>query len=172
MAPERFDRSHYHSAGLASCQYFVKKVSPDGQIGVQPRAAAKSRKDVRRRLAALSKPRYDNGSALFRRRLTSLERFLKIGLPDGRELDLRPGQFVQVSITGAGKAPISISSSRISPVPTGRGAPVPPPRRSPYNPDLSVRLFELDIEDAAAAQKKSPRPAPWHRGRSGLSRRD
>jgi len=45
------------------------------------------------------------------RRLTSLEKFFKIGLPDGRELDHRPGQFVQVSVIGAGEAPISISSS-------------------------------------------------------------
>ena len=45
------------------------------------------------------------------RRLTSLEKFFKIGLPDGRELDYRPGQFVQVSVLGAGEAPISISSS-------------------------------------------------------------
>lgn len=45
------------------------------------------------------------------RRLTSLEKFFKIGLPDGRELDYRPGQFVQVSVIGAGEAPISISSS-------------------------------------------------------------
>lgn len=45
------------------------------------------------------------------RQLTSLEKFFKIGLPDGRELDYRPGQFVQVSVMGAGEAPISISSS-------------------------------------------------------------
>lgn len=45
------------------------------------------------------------------RRLTSLEKFFKIGLPDGRTLDYRPGQFVQVSVIGAGEAPISISSS-------------------------------------------------------------
>ena len=45
------------------------------------------------------------------RGLTSLEKFFIIGLPDGRELDYRPGQFVQVSVIGAGEAPISISSS-------------------------------------------------------------
>ena len=45
------------------------------------------------------------------RRLTSLEKMLKIGLPAGRELDHHPGQFVQVSVIGAGEAPISISSS-------------------------------------------------------------
>ena len=32
------------------------------------------------------------------RRLTSLEKFFKIGLPEGRELEYRPGQFVQVSV--------------------------------------------------------------------------
>jgi len=45
------------------------------------------------------------------RRLTGLEKFFRIELPDGRELDHRPGQFVQVSVMGAGEAPISISSS-------------------------------------------------------------
>ncbi len=45
------------------------------------------------------------------RRLTSLEKFFKIELPEGRGLDHRPGQFVQVSVIGAGEAPISISSS-------------------------------------------------------------
>jgi len=45
------------------------------------------------------------------RRLTSLEKYFKIGLPAGRELNYRPGQFVQVSVLGAGEAPISISSS-------------------------------------------------------------
>jgi len=51
------------------------------------------------------------GSIQEARRLTSLEKFFRIGLPDGRELDHRPGQFVQVSVIGAGEAPISISSS-------------------------------------------------------------
>jgi NAD(P)H-flavin reductase len=45
------------------------------------------------------------------RPLTSLETLLEIALPDGRSLDHRPGQFVQVSVMGAGEAPISISSS-------------------------------------------------------------
>ena len=45
------------------------------------------------------------------RMLTSLEKFFKIGLPGGRELNYQPGQFVQVSVIGAGEAPISISSS-------------------------------------------------------------
>jgi sulfhydrogenase subunit gamma (sulfur reductase) len=45
------------------------------------------------------------------RRLTSLEKLFRIGLPEGRELGHRPGQFVQVSVIGAGEAPISISSS-------------------------------------------------------------
>ena len=51
------------------------------------------------------------GSIQEARRLTSLEKFFRIGLPDGRALDHRPGQFVQVSVIGAGEAPISISSS-------------------------------------------------------------
>src|SRR5512143_1221780 len=45
------------------------------------------------------------------RRLTSLEKLFRISLPDGRGLDHRPGQFVQVSVLGAGEAPISLSSS-------------------------------------------------------------
>jgi NAD(P)H-flavin reductase len=45
------------------------------------------------------------------RRLTSLEKMFTIGLPAGRGLDHHPGQFVQVSVLGAGEAPISISSS-------------------------------------------------------------
>ena len=57
------------------------------------------------------------------RRLTSLEKLFKIGLPDGRELHHRPGQFVQVSVIGAGEAPISICSS---------------PTRGPYL-ELAVR---------------------------------
>lgn len=57
------------------------------------------------------------------RALTSLEKLFKIGLPEGRKLDHRPGQFVQVSVTGVGEAPISISSS---------------PTRGPYL-ELTVR---------------------------------
>ena len=45
------------------------------------------------------------------RRLTILEKSFKIELPEGRGLVYRPGQFVQVSVIGAGEAPISISSS-------------------------------------------------------------
>ena len=45
------------------------------------------------------------------RRLTDLEKLFKVELPDGLGLDHRPGQFVQVSVMGAGEAPLSISSS-------------------------------------------------------------
>lgn len=51
------------------------------------------------------------------RKLTELERLFEIELNDGRELDHRPGQFVQVSVFGFGEAPISICSS-----PAKRGA--------------------------------------------------
>ncbi len=63
------------------------------------------------------------GSIQETRRLTSLEKLFRIGLPDGRELGHRPGQFVQVSVIGAGEAPISVSSS---------------PTRGPYL-ELTVR---------------------------------
>lgn len=43
--------------------------------------------------------------------LTPTEKLFKIELPNGQELNHKPGQFVQVSIFGYGEAPISISSS-------------------------------------------------------------
>lgn len=43
--------------------------------------------------------------------LTALEKVFTIALPDGLHLGHRPGQFVEVSVFGAGEAPISISSS-------------------------------------------------------------
>jgi sulfhydrogenase subunit gamma (sulfur reductase) len=45
------------------------------------------------------------------RRMTALEKLLRIELPDGFSLNHRPGQFVEVSLLGVGEAPISISSS-------------------------------------------------------------
>lgn len=42
---------------------------------------------------------------------TELEKFFRIELPSGFELDNKPGQFVEVSILGIGEAPISICSS-------------------------------------------------------------
>lgn len=50
------------------------------------------------------------------RDLTANEKLFEIALPDGRELGHRPGQFVKVSIFGAGEAAFSVSSS-----PTRRG---------------------------------------------------
>jgi NAD(P)H-flavin reductase len=43
--------------------------------------------------------------------LTALEKVFTIQLPDGKSLNHRPGQFVEVSMLGVGEAPISISSS-------------------------------------------------------------
>ncbi len=51
------------------------------------------------------------------KRLTSMEVFYRIELPDGAELGHQPGQFVEVSIFGVGEAPFSISSS-----PTHKGS--------------------------------------------------
>jgi sulfite reductase subunit B len=43
--------------------------------------------------------------------LTALEKRFEIGLPGGKSLGHKPGQFVEVSIFGYGEAPISICSS-------------------------------------------------------------
>lgn len=43
--------------------------------------------------------------------LTPAEKLFRIEMPEGRELNHKPGQFVQVSIMGLGEAPISVSSS-------------------------------------------------------------
>jgi len=48
--------------------------------------------------------------------LTEFERLFEIRLPEGRDLEHVPGQFVQVSMFGFGEAPISLCSS---PVKTG-----------------------------------------------------
>ncbi|MBN1903249.1 FAD/NAD(P)-binding protein [Candidatus Sumerlaeota bacterium] len=48
--------------------------------------------------------------------LTPTEKLFRIEMPEGRDLNQKPGQFVQVSILGLGEAPISVSSS-----PTRRG---------------------------------------------------
>ncbi|NHZ86059.1 MAG: oxidoreductase [Planctomycetia bacterium] len=45
------------------------------------------------------------------KRFTEKEKWFKIKLPAGRSLGHQPGQFVQVSIFGAGEAPISVTSS-------------------------------------------------------------
>ncbi|MFH1874490.1 MAG: FAD/NAD(P)-binding protein [Pseudomonadota bacterium] len=43
--------------------------------------------------------------------LTATERFFEIEFKSGRDLDHKPGQFVEVSVFGVGEAPISVSSS-------------------------------------------------------------
>lgn len=51
------------------------------------------------------------------KQMTPFEKFFELALEDGENLDHEPGQFVIVSIFGAGEAPISITSS-----PTQRGS--------------------------------------------------
>lgn len=48
--------------------------------------------------------------------LTATEKLFRIKLNSGKNLDHKPGQFVEVSVFGVGEAPISVSSS-----PTARG---------------------------------------------------
>jgi len=43
--------------------------------------------------------------------MTATEKFFTVELPRGQSLGHKPGQFVQISISGIGEAPISISSS-------------------------------------------------------------
>ena len=50
-------------------------------------------------------------SVEFVRPLTHTEKLFRLIRRDGRPFGHRPGQFVQVSITGIGEAPISVSSS-------------------------------------------------------------
>ncbi len=45
------------------------------------------------------------------RRMAATEKWFKIELEDGKDLEHCPGQFVEVSLLGLGEAPISISSS-------------------------------------------------------------
>ncbi len=45
------------------------------------------------------------------RELTEMETLYTVVLPDGKELNQKPGQFVEVSIFGVGEAPFSVSSS-------------------------------------------------------------
>ncbi len=51
------------------------------------------------------------------KRFTDKEKWFEIKLPGGRLLGHKPGQFVQVSLFGAGEAPISVTSS-----PTKKGS--------------------------------------------------
>jgi len=51
------------------------------------------------------------------KRFTDKEKWFEIKLPGGRSLGHQPGQFVQVSLFGAGEAPISVTSS-----PTKKGS--------------------------------------------------
>ena len=45
------------------------------------------------------------------KRFTEKEKWFEIQLPNGRSLGHQPGQFVKVSLFGAGEAAISITSS-------------------------------------------------------------
>src|SRR4030042_7043281 len=45
------------------------------------------------------------------KKMTDLEKLFEITLPNGECLDHDPGQFVEVSLFGAGEAPISVASS-------------------------------------------------------------
>ena len=56
------------------------------------------------------------GTIVEAKKMTDMEKYFKITLPEGQSLDHEPGQFVMVAIPGVGEAPISISSS-----PTKRG---------------------------------------------------
>jgi NAD(P)H-flavin reductase len=49
------------------------------------------------------------------RELTELEKLFEIQLSNGNDLNHKPGQFVELSLFGAGEAPISISSSPAKP---------------------------------------------------------
>jgi sulfhydrogenase subunit gamma (sulfur reductase) len=71
------------------------------------------------------------------KRLTSMEMFYRIELPDGAELGHQPGQFVELSIFGVGEAPFSISSS-----PTSRGGFDLGVRRAGMLTDVLARLGE------------------------------
>ena len=51
------------------------------------------------------------------KRLTAMETYYRIEMPDGKDLGHVPGQFVELSIFGVGEAPFSISSS-----PTQKGS--------------------------------------------------
>ena len=74
--------------------------------------SAAQRKVVRHRVAA-NRKLYTPDIGTIRRveQLGDHERLFEIQLDNGRRLDYRPGQFVQVSVLGVGEAPISISSS-------------------------------------------------------------
>jgi len=45
------------------------------------------------------------------KRLTGMETYFRVELPDGKDLGHLPGQFVELSIFGVGEAPFSVSSS-------------------------------------------------------------
>jgi NAD(P)H-flavin reductase len=52
-----------------------------------------------------------NGTILSIKQMTESEKLLEIALDGGQRLDHEPGQFVMVSVFGAGEIPISVSSS-------------------------------------------------------------
>lgn len=43
--------------------------------------------------------------------LTASDQYIKIQVPNGKDLEHMPGQFVQLSVVGVGEAPLSVSSS-------------------------------------------------------------
>ena len=51
------------------------------------------------------------GRILKLKQVTALEKYFKIGLKGGENLDYEPGQFVMAGLAGIGEAPISLASS-------------------------------------------------------------
>src|SRR5271169_3583356 len=61
--------------------------------------------------------RFKKGTLLRTKQMTSQERLFEIGLDMAENMDYEPGQFIMISVFGAGEVPISIASS-----PTKRGS--------------------------------------------------
>jgi sulfhydrogenase subunit gamma (sulfur reductase) len=61
----------------------------------------------------LTNSRYNikKGKILRTKQLTAFEKLFEISLEDGERLDHEPGQFIMLSVYGAGEIPISVSSS-------------------------------------------------------------
>ena len=62
---------------------------------------------------ALKESEYNTkaGKILRTRKMTEMEMFFEVSLPQGESLNHVPGQFIMVNLPGIGEAPISISSS-------------------------------------------------------------
>ena len=54
---------------------------------------------------------FRSGRILKLKQVTALEKYFKIGLKGGENLDYEPGQFVMAGLAGIGEAPISLASS-------------------------------------------------------------